>query len=228
MTTIPTRVLAGVVVPDTPLIAKALAFAETILDTIIYNHVVRSWLLGHYIASHIPALQDRDVEAHAVAAILHDLGWASSDSLLISKDKRFEVDGANAARVFIEREGKVEEWDKHRLQIVWDSIALHTTASIAVYKEIEVQATVHGIRADFVGPENAFGSVLTREVWDGVVREYPRKGLKDGCKAMLCELCKSKPETTYNNWVGDFGEAFVEGYSKVGKRIIDVMDATVE
>lgn len=90
---------------------------------------MRSWLLGFIIAAKIPELQGRDLEAHAIAAILHDLGWAETGDL-VTEDKRFEVDGANAARDFLEKEAG--DWNKHRLQLVWDAIALHTTPSIAV------------------------------------------------------------------------------------------------
>lgn len=119
-TSIPTRVLAGVTVPDTPLITKALAYARERLDDTLYNHVIRSWLFGQAIASNIPNFQDKDNELHAVAAILHDLGWDQTGEL-ISKDKRFEIDGANAARDFILREGDSKDWDKHRLQLAWGS-----------------------------------------------------------------------------------------------------------
>lgn len=70
----PTRALAGVTVPNTPLITKALAYAKAHVDEMTSNHVVRSWLFGTYIADHIPELQSRDSEVHAIAAILHDLG----------------------------------------------------------------------------------------------------------------------------------------------------------
>ena len=52
---------------------------------------------------------------------------------MTSNDKQFEVDGAIAAREFLLREGNPEEWDKHRIQLVWDSIAFHT-CSIAKCK----------------------------------------------------------------------------------------------
>jgi hypothetical protein len=67
----------------------------------------------------------------------------------------------------------------HRLQLVWDSIALHSTSSIADYKEIEVQITNKGIMADFLGPEKPF-SMLSRKIWDGIAKELPRDGLKEG------------------------------------------------
>ena len=129
MATLPTRILAGVQVPDTPLITKALILTRKHLNDLGYNHSVRSWLFGFAIAAKNPELQNRDLEAHALAAILHDLGWDESGDL-VSQDKRFEVDGANAARDFLKREAG--DWDKHRIQLVWDAVALHTTPSISV------------------------------------------------------------------------------------------------
>lgn len=68
-----TKVVAGVSVPDTPLISKALEYAREYSSDSTYNHVVRSLLLGFVIADKV--LPDRDREVHAVAAILHDLGF---------------------------------------------------------------------------------------------------------------------------------------------------------
>jgi len=223
MTPIPTRILAGVAVPDTPLISKALGYARQHCDDFTYNHVLRSWIFGIYIADRVPELQNRDAELHSIAAILHDLGWAASDTEFITKDKRFEVDGANATREFLRREGESREWDAHRLQLAWDAVALHTTWSLAVEKEAEVKACCWGVLSDFTGPEKAPGGVLTREVWEGVVREYPRLGFREGIKEKFCGLCREKPRTTYDTFASDFGERYVEGYSKVGFRDIDIL-----
>lgn len=222
---VPTHIVAGVTAPNTPLITKALEFARQNTNSIAYNHVVRSWLFGTFIADQYPPLQKRDTELHAIAAILHDLGWSQNPDL-ISTDKRFEVDGANATRDFILREGKAAEWDSRRIQLVWDAIALHTTPSIALHKEIEVQSCSYGIAADFRGPEGSFGKILTQEVWDSVVKEYPRTGFRDGVKEFMCGFCRTKPETTYDNFVADFGELFVEGYTEVGHRLVDVVLGT--
>ena len=65
-----TRVLAGVTVPDTPLITKALDFAKEHSTDYTYNHIVRSFLFGFIIADKIPHTKVRDREAHAVAGCL--------------------------------------------------------------------------------------------------------------------------------------------------------------
>ena len=144
---LPTRNRAGIAVPDTPLITAAIDLARKHLSDMAYNHVMRCWLLGFVIADKIPPLQSRDRELHALAAILHDLGWDTTNTFT-SPDKRFEVDGANAARLFIKQEVEragADDWDHHRLQLLWDAIALHTTPSIAQHKEPEVAATGLGI-----------------------------------------------------------------------------------
>ena len=141
---LPTRVVAGVTVPDTPLITKAIDYVRQYSTDDTFNHIIRSFVFGFIIADKV--LPDRDCEAHAVAAIMHDLGFPIGHpphSEIISEDKRFEVDGANAARVFLKKEAP--DWDKHRLQLVWDAIALHTIGSIVFEKEPEVQACSYGI-----------------------------------------------------------------------------------
>ena len=214
-----------------------------------YNHVVRSWLFGFVIAGKIPELKDRDLEVHSISAILHDLGWDTTGEL-VSKDKRFEVDGANAARDFLKSEAVGDKWDFRRLQLVWDAIALHTTPSIASYKEPEVVATTNGIGSDFGGPKGPFGQFLTEEEYQKIVDELPRLGLKEGIREIMCGLCRNKPETTvsvldspsfllfrcriwlrgvdfhqqYDNFVGQFGERFVDGYSLAGHQMVDMLE----
>ncbi|KAL8721848.1 MAG: hypothetical protein Q9225_001562 [Loekoesia sp. 1 TL-2023] len=219
-----TRVIGGVTVPNTPLITSALQFARDNLEEALYNHVVRTWLFGFIIADKVPALQGRDREVHSVAAILHDLGF-SHTSELITKDKRFEIDGANDAREFLKKEAS-DTFDKYRVQLVWDAIALHTTTSIAWHKEPEVVATSYGITTDFVGVEGAPMGLLTQEEYDAVVREVPRLGMKDVFKEAECGLCRDKPQTTYDNETAEWGEKYVEGY--VRKRRLDVIEAGLE
>lgn len=213
-------------VPDTQLITSALAFARSHMTEALYNHVVRSWLFGFVVADKIPALQNRDREAHSVAAILHDLGWDCTNELS-SQDKRFEVDGANAARDFLKKEAG-NAYDKHRLQLVWDAIALHTINSIACYKEPEVVATSYGITTDFSGVEGAPMGLLSQNEYDAIVKEVPRLGMKDEFREALCGLCRTKPQTTFDNFVADWGEKYVEGYTRDGHREIDRLEAGLE
>lgn len=226
---LPTRLFAGVKVPDTPIVNKAIAYARHHLTDHGYNHVMRSWLVGQLMISRLPpqAQGSFDQEAFAIGTILHDLGWSKSPDL-ISKDKTFEVDGANSAREFLCKEGDPQVWDKHRIQLVWDLIALHTTAAIAAHKEIEVAVAFSAIFADLMGlgvAKSMMGEMmsLTEDEWDVIEEEFPREGLRGFIKETICGLCVSKPETTHWNFQSGFGERFVDGYKGEEMNIVDLM-----
>lgn len=177
-------------------------------------------LLGFIIASKIPDLAERDLEVHAISALLHDIGWDPTGEL-ISEDKRFEVDGADAARNFLRKEAP--DWDKHRLQLVWDAIALHTIGTVVFYKEPEVVACAYGIWADFQGPDRVAGGLLTWDEYNTVVKEFPRRNLMKELKEIMCHLCRTKPQTTYDNTVGEWGDKFVPEYDRKGKLTSDLL-----
>lgn len=229
-----TREIAGVVVPDTPTITRAIDYAKKYMDTQTFNHVMRSWLVGQASISHLLSniTKNVDLEAFAVSIILHDLGWSKNPEI-ISKDKRFEVDGANVARDFLLREGE-GDWNEQRVQLVWDAIALHTSRDIALYKQNEVWMTSVGILSELVGPNVTLGmfgpeKVATKqEEWDAISKEFPRTGLRQFFRDVMIGLCTSKPSTTYNNFMADYGEAYVPGYTEVGKRTIDFLEANMK
>jgi hypothetical protein len=228
---LPTRQLAGVTVCDTPLVRKTLEFTRKYCDDFTYNHCIRSWVFATVLcpafikpANNAAEEESFDHEALAVSAILHDLGWILEGDLT-SPDKRFEVDSANGARQFLDTESV--GWDRHRQQLVWDAIALHATPSIAMHKEPEVAAVSAGIGADFVGPAMVPGGPLQLETFHAVAKEFPRHGFQEGVKHIMCQLCRKKPETTFDNFVGDFGEKYVEGYSRAGRSAIDFMESCI-
>jgi hypothetical protein len=55
-----------------------------------------------------------------VGAMFHDVGLLEGHC---SAHERFDIDGANAARAFLERHDRPEE----QVMTGWESIALHTT-----------------------------------------------------------------------------------------------------
>jgi hypothetical protein len=135
------RILAGVQLPDTPLIASAIKYARENSETYLFNHVMRSWLFAVSLAQLRKATYDGEVMA--VATLLHDIGLAEA----FNGPLRFEVEGANAARKFGENAGL----DTRRCQLIWDTVALNSTPSIALYKEAEVALSTAGIALDWGG-----------------------------------------------------------------------------
>ncbi|KAM7215283.1 hypothetical protein V8F06_009334 [Rhypophila decipiens] len=217
----PVRILAGVRVPDTPIIRAAQSYAHSEVAASTYNHVNRAWLWATLIVQHNKTLQslNPDLEVLAVASILHDLGTdRRPNSPHVSKDKRFEVDGAISARRFIRSHPDGKKWDERRVQMIWDAIALHSEAKYALWKELEVEIAYRGNEVEFSGGEK-YG--ITEEEKRRVMDEFPDKRVQGSVIDFQIWLCTNKPESTYDTYMQPFGEMFVPGYSAVGHRSID-------
>jgi len=196
----PTRVLAGITVSDTPLITGALDFARAHSEPYLFNHAVRSWLFAVRLAQ-IDGVP-HDAEVVAVGTLLHDLGLTSD----FSGPKRFEIEGADAARTFARTQGM----DDRRVQLIWDSVALNSTPSIGLYKEAEVALCTGGIGVEF---GFQYDRIPPREM-QSILAAFPRLEMKRRFKDSVCRVVTTKPETTYDNFAGDFGERFVPGYRR--------------
>lgn len=196
-----TRLLAGIVVPDTPLVNSAIEYARKHSEPYLFNHVMRSWLFSVAIADLRKAAYDAEVLA--VTTLLHDLGLVQA----FSGPLRFEVEGANAARAFARAQGMKE----HRAQLVWDGVALNSTPSIGLHKETEVALCTAGIGLDWGG----WGyDLLTRTQIATVLEAFPRLEMKQQFTHAVCRIVETRPDTTYDNFARDFGERFVPGYKR--------------
>jgi hypothetical protein len=184
--------------PDTRLIRRAFTFAHDNSPTYLCNHVARSWVFADRLGQVEGKAFDREVVA--VSALLHDIGLTDA----VGGPHRFEVTGANAAADFVRTSG----FDDRRAQLVWDSIALHAEPSIAFFKETEVSVCARGISVDFGAPDyQSFEHDI------GVILEaLPRRDMKNEFKACVCHIAETRPETTYENFIADFGRRFVPGY----------------
>jgi len=194
-----TRLLAGVSVPDTALISRAIDFTRERSEPYLFNHVMRSWLFAAIVAQRKQIAHDGEVLA--VTAILHDLGLAEA----FDGPLRFEVEGANAARDFARNEGM----DDRRAQLIWDGVALNSTPSIALYKEAEIGVATKGIGLDWGGW--GYEAVTDAEMV-AIIEAFPRLGMKERFTQAVCRIVKTRPATTYDNFARDFGDRFVPGY----------------
>jgi len=193
------REIAGVTVPDTALVARAMEEARALSEPYLFNHAVRSWLF----AVHLAELQNvsYDEEVVAVASLLHDVG--------LTKDyqgtRRFEVEGADMARALV----KAGSMDERRAQLIWYCVALNATLSISPYAEPEVGICTAGAGVDFAG---LYYERIPKAGAARILAAFPRLQMKRQLKECLCVMAQARPETTYENFVRDFGERFVEGY----------------
>lgn len=193
------RVVGGVTVPDSPLIRRAMDLARSYSEPYLFNHAVRSWLF----AVRLGQLQriPHDAEVVALSALLHDVGLTNK----VEGPRRFEIEGADVARAFA-REGGLDE---RRVQLVWDTVALNSTPSIAVYKESEVALCTAGIGLDWGGFQF---DRIPRDEMMAILTEFPRLDMKRGFTDAVCRICTTKPETTYDNFARDFGARFVPDF----------------
>lgn len=197
---ISTRSIAGISVPDTPLVSRAIEYAHRNQEPYLFNHAMRSWLFAASVAQqHATA---HDAEVLAVATLLHDLGLEKA----FSGPLRFEVEGANAARRFAQDEGL----DERRAQLIWDGVALNSTPSIGLHKEVEVALCTTGIGLDWGGwGYESLPATLIAEVVDA----FPRLEMKRRFARSVCWVVETRPATTYDNFARDFGERLVPGYT---------------
>lgn len=195
-----TQVLGGITVIDTPLVTRAMEYARSHSEPYLFNHAVRSWLF----AVRLGQLQglSHDPEVVAVGTLLHDLGLTDS----FTGSKRFEIEGADAARAFAREQGV----DDHRLRLIWDSVALNSTPTIGLYKEAEVALCTAGIGVEF---GFQYDQIPPKEM-KSILAEFPRLQMKRRFADSVCRIVKTKPETTYDNFAADFGERFVPGYQR--------------
>lgn len=194
------QVLGGVTVIDTPLIARAMDYARVHSEPYLFNHAVRSWLF----AVRLGQLQGvpHDPEVVAVGTLLHDLGLTDS----FTGPKRFEIEGADAARTFAREQGL----DDRRVQLIWDSVALNSTPSIGLNKEAEVALCTAGIGVEFGFQYDRIPPKEMKSILDA----FPRLEMKRRFADSVCRIVRTKPETTYDNFARDFGERFVPGYKR--------------
>jgi hypothetical protein len=199
MTANNTHMLAETSISATPIIEQAIEFARQKCEPYLFNHVMRSWLF----AVRIGQLKriEHDPEVVALATLLHDVTLNEN----FDGPRRFEVEGADLARNFAREMG----FDERRAQLIWDSVALNSTPSVGLYKEPEVALCTAGICLDVVGLQY---SVISSDAMMKIVDGFPRLRMKTRMTQCFCHIAKVKPETTYDNFVRDFGERFVTGY----------------
>lgn len=183
--------VAGIIIPDSTIATQA---TELLLEhgtEFIYNHSLRVFLFASLNAQRNSLAHD--TELLYVASVFHDLGLVPHYS---SEDLRFEVDGANAARAFLKSHGL----PKDKLQLVWDTIALHTAIGVAEHKENEVALMYSGVGLDVMGEGYEYLSAEDRE---DIIRAFPRTDFKKKIIPTFFGGFEHKTETTFGNIKAD-------------------------
>jgi hypothetical protein len=196
------QAVAGIQIPDSALARDVTEFVQDVAPQLLFDHSRRVFLWGS-LQGERRAL-NFDPELLYVGAMFHDIGLVEGHR---SADERFEIDGANAARAFLEARGVREE----DVSVVWDSIALHTTPEIPRYKQSEVWLVTLGVEYDVLGLH--FDDIAP-ERRDGVVAAHPRTRFKAGIVEAFFEGMRDKPETAFGTMNTDVLEAKLPGYER--------------
>ncbi|KAI0452532.1 hypothetical protein F5B21DRAFT_334457 [Xylaria acuta] len=226
---LPTTVIAGVEVVDTQIVRDAHDLVKEFipLQPYLYNHVVRTWLLGAAAINNNATLKSEvDIELHAVGSLLHDLGWDQRDnSPYNSHQYRFEIDSGVSAVNFVKGHPDGKNWDANRLERLYDGISLQTIIGVADFKNIDTQWIVKSIGFEFPQPRSP---LIPEQFYDSVQGNFTNSTLFRGTNDTFTRFAVKDPETTYNTFLSVFGVEYVAGYSEQGARLFDLIQGGIQ
>jgi hypothetical protein len=187
-----TLVVEGIGIPDSKLARDITEFVRDTESPLLFHHSSRVYYFGALTGKR--RALSCDPELLYAGAMFHDLGLTPRHS---SKQERFEVDGANAAREFL-RSHRIPDSD---IDQVWTSIALHTTPGIPQHMHPVVALVTAGVEMDVLGlAYREYGDAER----DAVVRAHPRSvHFKEDIIQAFYDGIKHKPETTFGNVKAD-------------------------
>jgi hypothetical protein len=185
--------IKGIEVPGSKLAREITEFIRDTETELLFNHSSRVYFFGA-IAGRQRGLKV-DPELLYAGAMFHDLGLMPEYSS--SSSERFEVDGANAARDFLQLRGiSINDLDD-----VWTAIALHTTPGIPQHMHSVVALVTAGVDMDVLGIDYDTFEDSER---DAIVECFPRTArFKEDILQAFYGGLKHKPLTAFGNVEAD-------------------------
>jgi hypothetical protein len=184
--------VTGILLPDGALVREVTELIRDTESSLLFNHCSRVFCFASLVGKQ-KALKF-DSELLYVAAMFHDMGLVPEHS---SVNDRFEVDGANAARDFLQRH-RIADAD---IDHVWTAIALHTTPGIPQYMHPVVALLTAGVELDVLGIGLSELDSATR---NDVLQKFPRtRHFKEDIIQAFYDGIKHKPATTFGNVKAD-------------------------
>jgi HD domain len=200
MTAASTRHIAGIVIPDTPLVREITEYIRDTEDELLFNHSRRVFLFGA-LQGHRRGLQPEPELLYA-GAMFHDIGLTQGYRTSMF---RFEVDGANAARDFLLERGV----DEAAARKVWLSIALHTTPGVPEFLEPEIALVTAGVETDVLGIGR---DDLSAEAIEAVTAAHPRPDFKNRILRAFTDGMKPRPRSTFGTVNADVLQHFDDSF----------------
>jgi hypothetical protein len=192
-----TGFIRGTHIPDSAAAAAADRLAAGMLSPSLYRHSRRVHFFAQLHAQRLGL--DADSELLYIAALFHDTGLATPFS---EATQRFEVDGADHARAFLQRQG----FSDAAADTVWTAIALHTTPGIPTLMSPEIAALNLGVLTDVVG----LGlDELDADAVAEIVAATPRGDFKSDFLRAVVDGVGYRPETANGTVNSDILEHFL-------------------
>ena len=182
----------GIRIPDSRLARAATELVRDTESPLLFHHSSRVYYFAALAGQRRQLAVDP--ELLYVGCMFHDMGLTHEHC---SCDKRFEVDGANAARDFLQSHGI----DRRDIDKVWTAIALHTTPGIPEFMDPVIALVTAGVEMDVLGINyEDFADDARRHI----VAEHPRGlNFKEEIIQTFYEGIKHKPQTTFGNVKAD-------------------------
>jgi HD superfamily phosphodiesterase len=179
-------------IPDTSLVREITELVRDTESPLLFHHSSRVYYWGA-LAGLRRGLKF-DPELLYAGAMFHDMGLTHRHS---SEAERFEVDGANAARDFLQRHGIAPQ----DIDLVWAAIALHTTPGIPQHMHPVIALVTAGVEMDVLGIAYDAYSDAQREA---VTAAHPRTPhFKEDIIQAFYDGIQHKPLTTFGNVKAD-------------------------
>ena len=190
--------IAGIPLGASAMCRQATELAQECYEPYLFNHAMRTYLFGALVGR--SAKMDFDVELLYLACILHDIGLTSR----FMGERPFEIEGAEAARKFLERQGL----SKVKSTIVWDGIALHAQAA-SEFKRPEIALVAVGAGADVVGAGLAH---LSQQAKTEVLAAFPRLKFKSSFVNTCADVARRHPRGASRGFMRDIAERYVPDF----------------
>ncbi|MFE5893873.1 HD domain-containing protein [Streptomyces sp. NPDC002285] len=196
------KTVAGIAVPDSRLAREAGELVREAASPTVFHHSRRVFFWGS-LRGLVRGLS-ADPELLYVGALFHDLGLTERYG---RTDQRFEIDGADEARRFLQSHG-IGSADA---DLVWQSIALHTTPGIPWHMAPEIALVTAGVEVDVLGMGLAEIEAPARAE---VVALHPRVDFKQRILQEFTAGIADRPRTAFGNVKADVLERYSPGFER--------------
>ncbi|HEV2675490.1 MAG TPA: HD domain-containing protein [Aliidongia sp.] len=184
--------ISGVRIPDTKIAREVTQFIRDIEGDLLFHHSVRVYFWGALTGNRRKL--SFDPELLYTAAMFHDIGLTTRYE---GSQLRFEVDGANAAREFLQGHG-ISERD---IETVWNAVAFHTTPGIPQHMRPETALVQAGAGMDVTGRGY---DQFPDEQRQAVIAAFPRgDDFKHGIIDAFYQGMKHRPDSTFGTFNDD-------------------------